>query len=73
MKYRFEYQLPNGKSLQVRRATQDNSRQTVKVWNSVVKEKKYTMGLNLLTENDELEIIYLVQLLILPKETILRK
>lgn len=53
----FEYELPNGRLLQIRQAVSEDSSQTTYIWNSIVKERKYTMGLNLLAEEQEKEFI----------------
>lgn len=53
----IECKLLNGSFIKVRPATPEDSKETVKIWNSVVREKKYTMGLNLITEAEEKEFI----------------
>lgn len=57
MKFERRYKLPDGEEVEVRLATVADSWQTAAIWNSIVKEKKFTMGLNLISEEEEKEFI----------------
>lgn len=49
----FKYNLRDGKPFLVRKATVKDSRETAKILNSIVKEKKYTMCLVPISEEEE--------------------
>ena len=52
-----KYKLSTGRNVEIRLATVADSRETSTVWNSIVEEKKYTMGLNLISEEEERRFI----------------
>lgn len=57
MQLNKKYRLSNGKIVEVRNANVYDSAGIINVWNSVVKEKIYTMGLNLMNVEEEKEFI----------------
>ena len=57
MHFNKKYNLSNGEAIEVREANVSDSVGIINVWNSVVKEKIYTMGLNLMNKGEEMEFI----------------
>jgi L-amino acid N-acyltransferase YncA len=57
MDFNKKYELANGESVEVKTATISDSRGIINIWNNVVKERIYTMGLNFLSEDEEIKFI----------------
>lgn len=56
MRFNKKYKLSTGETIEIRIANIFDSKGIIDVWNSIVKEKIYTMGLNLINENEEIEL-----------------
>jgi len=57
MKFRKDYELEDGRTTLIREAGVSDCKATANIWNSVVKEKIFTMGLNFFSEDQEIEFL----------------
>ncbi len=57
MQFSEKYELLNGKNIDIRIANVSDSEGIIDIWNSVVKERIFTMGLNYFNVDDEINFL----------------
>jgi|SRR3989344_1693335 len=57
MQFSEKYKLLNGKNIEIRVANISDSQEIIDIWNSVVKEKNFTMGLNYFSVDEEIKFL----------------